>query len=106
MRLLEKLVDLGVLPTALTPSYENLTLDSPPQVREQLNEGESISQNKSEDSRTIFYGPKLKSTVLWIPHPDGYWILRNSEGVTCLQVDNSDKELISQFGLQPINDIA
>ncbi len=69
-------------------------------------EGESISQNPSEDSTTILYGPKLKSTVQWILHPDGYWILRNSEGVTCLQVDNSDKEVMSQFGLQPIGDIA
>ncbi len=66
----------------------------------------SISQNPSEDSRTIFSGPKLKSTVQWIPHPDGYWILRNSEGVTCLQVDISDKEVVSQFGFQPIGDIA
>jgi hypothetical protein len=69
-------------------------------------EGESISQNPSEDSPTILYGPKLKSTVQWIPHPDGYWILRNSEGVTCLQVDNSDKEVMSQLGLKPISDIA
>ncbi|MCC3569818.1 MULTISPECIES: hypothetical protein [unclassified Microcoleus] len=69
-------------------------------------EGESISQNPSEDSPTILYGPKLKSTVLWIPHPDGYWILRNSEGVTCLQVDNSDKEVMEQLGLKPIGDIA
>ena len=69
-------------------------------------EGESISQNPSEDTPTILYGPKLKSTVLWIPHPDGYWILRNSEGVTCLQVDNFDKEVMSQFGWQPISDIA
>ncbi len=69
-------------------------------------EEKSISQNPSEDSRTIFYGPKLKSTVLWIPHPDGYWILRNSEGVTCLQVDNSDKEVMEELGFKPIGDIA
>jgi putative peptide zinc metalloprotease protein len=69
-------------------------------------EEKSISQNRSEDSPTVLYGPKLKSTVLWIPHPDGYWILRNSEGVTCLQVDNSDKEVMEQLGLQPISDIA
>jgi len=69
-------------------------------------EGESRYQNPSEDSPTILYGPKLKSTVQWIPHPNGYWILRNSEGVTCLQVDNSDKEVMSQLGLKPISDIA
>ncbi len=117
VRLLEKLVDLGVLPTALTPVSENhtldsrpvsenQTLDSPPKVREQLNEGESLSPNSSEDSPRILYGPKLKSTVQWIPHPSGYWILRNSEGVTCLQVDNSDKEVMEKLGWRPISDIA
>src|SRR4028119_78236 len=69
-------------------------------------EGESRYQNPSEDCPTTLYGPKLKSTVQWIPHPDGYWILRNSEGVTCLQVDNADKEVMSQLGLKPISDIA
>ena len=69
-------------------------------------EGESRYQNPSEDSPTILYGPKLKSTVQWIPHPDGYWILRNSEGVTCLQVDTSDKKVMSQLGLKPISDLA
>ncbi|MCC3576146.1 MAG: hypothetical protein JGK30_32090 [Microcoleus sp. PH2017_40_RAT_O_B] len=57
-------------------------------------------------SDTNLYGPKLKSTVLWIPHPDGYWILRNSEGITCLQVDNSDKEVMEELGFKPIGDIA
>ncbi|MCC3476361.1 MAG: M50 family metallopeptidase [Microcoleus sp. PH2017_15_JOR_U_A] len=57
-------------------------------------------------SDTNLYGPKLKSTVQWIPHPDGYWILRNSEGVTCLQVDNSDKEVMEELGFKPIGDIA
>ena len=60
----------------------------------------------SQISDTNLYSPKLKSTLKWIPHPGGYWILRNPEGITCLQVDNSDKEIMSQFGLQPISDIA
>ena len=60
----------------------------------------------SQKNNTNLYGSKLKSTIKWIPHPGGYWILRNPEGITCLQVDNSDKEIMSQFGLQPIADIA
>jgi hypothetical protein len=48
---------------------------------------------------------QLKSTVQWIPHPDGYWILRNPEDITCLQVDNFDKQVILQLNQQPLTAI-
>ena len=48
---------------------------------------------------------QLKSAVQWIPHPDGYWILRNPEDITCLQVDNLDKQVILQLSKQPITNI-
>jgi putative peptide zinc metalloprotease protein len=44
--------------------------------------------------------------VQWIRHPDGYWILRNPEDVTFLQVSDRDKSVISQFGQQPLATIA
>lgn len=42
--------------------------------------------------------PQLKSCVHWIDHPDGYWILRNPEDVTFLQVSDKDKVIIDQLG--------
>jgi putative peptide zinc metalloprotease protein len=41
---------------------------------------------------------QLKSEVHWIRHPDGYWILRNPQFVTFLQVDELDKRIICQLG--------
>ncbi len=49
---------------------------------------------------------QLKSKVHWIQHPDGYWILRNPEYLTFIQVDNIDKNIISQLGEKPITAIA
>ena len=36
---------------------------------------------------------RLKSEVHWIQHIDGYWILRNPEYLTFLQVNNTDKNI-------------
>lgn len=47
----------------------------------------------------------LKATVQWIHHPDDYWILRNVENHTYLQVTSQDKEavdLLSQFPPQVV----
>ncbi len=46
--------------------------------------------------------PQLKACVQWIEHPDGYWILRNPEDVTFLQVSELDKSIIEQIGQLPI----
>jgi putative peptide zinc metalloprotease protein len=48
---------------------------------------------------------QLKSAVQWIPHPDGHWILRNPEDITCIQVDDFDKQVILQLSQQPITNI-
>ena len=49
---------------------------------------------------------QLKSKVHWIQHPDGYWILRNPEYPTFIQVDNIDKNIICLLGKKPITAIA
>jgi len=48
---------------------------------------------------------QLKSAVQWIPHPDGHWILRNPEDITCIQVDDFDKQVILQLNQQPLTNI-
>ena len=49
---------------------------------------------------------QLKSEVHWIQHPDNYWILRNPEYQTFLQVDNIDKNVICLLEKRPIPAIA
>lgn len=83
--LLQELVDLEILPPPTAEVPETPTLGSP------------------GIKATNFI--RLKSSVQWIPHPDGYWILRNPEDVTCLQIDNCDKEVIVQLGEQPLTAI-
>lgn len=41
----------------------------------------------------------LKPHAHWIEHPDGYWILRNPEDVTFLQVSAADRQIIQQLAL-------
>lgn len=41
--------------------------------------------------------PQLKSGVQWIRHQDGYWILRNSQDITFLQVSDRDYRILSQL---------
>ena len=50
--------------------------------------------------------PKLKACVHWVAHPDGYWILRNPEDVTFLQVSDRDKAIIEQIGQIPTHLLA
>ncbi|HEY9829674.1 MAG TPA: site-2 protease family protein [Stenomitos sp.] len=80
VELLQKLIALGIL--ALPDTQPHPTPASPNQL------------------------PQLKACVQWIRHPDGYWILRNPEDVTFLQVSDRDKSVISQFGQQPLATIA
>ena len=75
IELLQKLLALGIL------AVPNVELNSTP-----------VSNNY----------PQLKACVQWIEHPDGYWILRNPEDVTFLQVGDLDKSIIEQIGQLPI----
>ncbi|MBD1903892.1 efflux RND transporter periplasmic adaptor subunit [Trichocoleus sp. DQ-A3] len=51
-------------------------------------------------------GSVLKACVQWIKHPDGYWILRNPEDVTFIQVDDTGKAVISDLGQRQLEAIA
>jgi len=48
----------------------------------------------------------LKPCLQWIAHPEGYWILRNREDVTFLQVDSRSQQAISLLGTLPPEEIA
>ena len=39
-------------------------------------------------------GPRLRATVQWIAHPDGYWLLRNPDHLTYFQVSDRDKVVL------------
>ncbi|MEC4807411.1 MAG: hypothetical protein SAJ72_24540 [Jaaginema sp. PMC 1080.18] len=41
----------------------------------------------------------LKPGVQWFPHPDGYWILRNGEDFTFLQIDELGKAVTDDLAL-------
>ncbi len=49
--------------------------------------------------------PQLKPSVQSIKNPDGYWILRNLEDFTFLQVGERDRDIIYQLGQIPTPDI-
>ena len=85
-QLLQKLIALGVLETPTLEPLDNSTIDSTPK--------ETVT------------GLNLKPCVHWIRHPDRYWILRNPESVTFLQVSDSDKAVIERLGKLPLEVIA
>ena len=85
VELLEKLITLGILATDEGESehireLSNAKLSPPP-------------------------SPQLKPCVQWVRHPDGYWILRNPEDVSYLQVSDRDRDIISQLGQLPLDAI-
>jgi putative peptide zinc metalloprotease protein len=49
--------------------------------------------------------PRLKSSVQWIAHPNGYWLLRNPLDVTFLQVSPADKAVIEHLGRFPLREL-
>lgn len=68
---------------------------------------EILTLSDTEDSPTPeASGPVLKACVQWIKHPDGYWILRNREDVTFIQVDDPGKAVISELGQLQLGAIA
>jgi len=85
LNLLQKLIDLGIL-----------------EVSRKNNPEDSISETPNPEAVT---GPRLKSIVQWIRHSDGYWLLRNPEHITFLQVDELDKPVIYQLGKLPVPQI-
>ncbi|MEM9539520.1 MAG: M50 family metallopeptidase [Cyanobacteria bacterium P01_E01_bin.42] len=106
VQLLDRLVDLGVIvEQSLIPPNPSL-------------EGSSILPNPSLERSSIPPNPPLeggergkqqptfKSCVQWIEHPEGYWILRNPEDVTYLQIDRDTGEAIAHLGKMPAEAIA
>ncbi|MFP5274637.1 efflux RND transporter periplasmic adaptor subunit [Coleofasciculus sp.] len=120
--LLQKLITIGIL-----TSDESIPPKPPVKAdrRQTINKGREIPNpnpsqppidNKILDTDNTEHQPnspppnsaklQLKSCVHWIPHSDGYWILRNPEDVTFLQVDSQSKAAIEQLGKHPPADIA
>lgn len=90
LELLQKLISLGILCA---------------EVEEQGSRG--AEKEGGEEHRNIsITQPKLKPCVHWVAHPDGYWILRNPEDVTFLQVCDRDKAIIEQLGQIPAHLLA
>lgn len=83
-QLLQKLITLNIL--ALEPSHLN-----------QANPTPSSHQNPNL--------PHLKSSLQWIQHTDNYWILRNPEDRTFLQLNNQTKTVINALEHLPPNTI-
>ena len=50
-------------------------------------------------------GLHLKEGVTWIYHPEGYWLLRNAQDVTFLQLNDVSKQVIEQLGQIPFDAI-
>lgn len=69
--LLQKLVNLGIL---TLEGEEWLDILSPPQA-----------------------AIRLKACVQWIEHPDGYWLLRNPEDITFLQLSDRHHQIIAEL---------
>lgn len=81
-KLLEKLLNLGILTALPEPTHPHPT--PPPKTS----------------------GVHLKTTLQWIPNPDGYWILHNPEDQTFFEFHDIDKQVISQLGQKPLTELA
>ncbi|MEH1792472.1 M50 family metallopeptidase [Nostoc sp.] len=68
------------------------------------NEIQKLSAEQTTKNIKLY---RLKSTVQWIWHTDGYWLLRlqNTENIAYVQVSNYDKNLILQLGKLPVENI-
>lgn len=86
--LLEKLIALGILASDIEA------------------EGSNQSEKLAHPKPNTPPSPQLKPCVQWVRHTDGYWILRNPEDVSYLQVSDCDKAIIAQLGELPLDAIA
>ena len=90
---LQKLIDLEVIPPPTEPAVAE---SSPTPAAE--------TTNTPPPPATSPYS--LKPCVHWIFHPQGYWILRNPEDVTFLQVDSRSKAAIEDLAYLPPGEVA
>jgi len=69
---------------------------------------ENLAKPKNQENLPIpnRSSSPLKTCLQWISHPDGYWLLRNPENVTFLQVSDRDKGIIEQLGVRSLSAIA
>jgi putative peptide zinc metalloprotease protein len=79
---IERLVTLGIL--------EKPTLES------------QSTPTSARQSRSL----ALKAAVEWIQHPEGYWILRNPEDITYLQLSDRDKQVVDSLQSSPPTEVA
>lgn len=87
VQLLDKLVDLKVLAIPKNNKIKKFT-------------------NEKKTNNIKLY--RLKSTVQWIWHTDGYWLLRlqNTNNIAYMQVSNFHKNMILQLGKLPLETVA
>lgn len=62
-----------------------------------LHKGENPGSEENEKSPSRVSSP-LKPEVQWFSHPDGYWILRNQNDLTFLQVNDIGKAVTDDLG--------
>ena len=126
-KLVQKLITLGIIAPisnlgsnqrvgCIRPSYKSRSskfqnLTHPTiicQLRKSCTQINPIANNTGTTNNQLTdkvdnnnFTPQLKPGVEWIRHGDGYWILRNSEDFTFLQVSQRDYRAISQLGKIP-----
>ena len=68
--------------------------------------GDSESTNTATASSPSRSSLQLRPVVEWIEHSEGYWILRNPDTITHLQISPADKVIIEQLGQQSVAQVA
>ena len=96
VQLLDRLVNLGVIVERSTNNQQPTT-DAIPVNRIHLGNAHQDTNNQQ---------PTFKPCIQWIEHPEGYWILRNPEDVTYLQIDRQTGEAIAHLGKMPAEAIS
>ncbi|MFB2970233.1 site-2 protease family protein [Aerosakkonema sp. BLCC-F183] len=115
VELLQKLITLGILADEVEDEERGREAEREKQINEAFVHSYSYSKSTSVNQTSPTpplspsptpNSPHLKPCVHWVAHPDGYWILRNPEDITFLQVGDRDKAIISQLGQLPTHLIA
>lgn len=94
VQLLERLIDLGIV------------VEQSPVTRHPLGNDRQRLSTGNPQQITNDQQPTFKSCVQWIEHPEGYWILRNPEDMTYLQIDRDTGEAIANLGKIPVEAIS